>query len=153
MDKPARRRRAGEAGAEHPEAPPLLILDPVVIADRPGGEEGAVGGPPFLGDALGTVGAPHPMRAAPPGKAKGRVVGQQPRRLDRLGRREQPDRPRRFFGLLGISPHPPTPPAWAPPSPASEGGFSTPSLACGGGLGWGLERNGCHCRRAFGDVA
>src|SRR5260370_27081327 len=40
--------------------------------------------------------------------------------------------------VVGRSPHPPTPPARAPPSPASRGGFPSPSPACGGGLGWGL---------------
>src|SRR5437667_11689394 len=44
---------------------------------------------------------------------------------------------------LVSEPHPPAPAARAPPSPASEGGVSTPpprtpSPACGGGLGWGL---------------
>src|SRR5689334_21950882 len=91
MDKPARRRRAGQPGAKQPEAPPLVILDPVVIADR-AGREIAIDNPPFLGDALGTIGAPHPMRAAPPGEAERRVVGEKPRRLDRLGRRKQPNR-------------------------------------------------------------
>ena len=35
MDKPARRVVAvGKAGAEQPEAPPFLVLDPVIVADR-----------------------------------------------------------------------------------------------------------------------
>src|SRR5260370_30429289 len=76
--------------AEQPEAPALLVLDPVIVAngiDR----AGPVFGPPFLGDALGTVGAPYPIGAAAPGEAERRIVGQQPQRLDRLGRQEQAD--------------------------------------------------------------
>src|SRR5438477_543642 len=55
--------------------------------------------PPFLGDALGSVGVPDPVLATPPGKAERRIVGQYPLRLDRLRRPEQPHRPRRFSGV------------------------------------------------------
>jgi hypothetical protein len=39
------------------------------------------------------------MRKATPGKAERRVVGQQPEGFDRLRRREQPDRSRRFIEM------------------------------------------------------
>ena len=83
-----------QPGAEQPEAPPLLVLDPVIVADRVG-RAGTSRLPPFLGDPLRPVGARHPVRAPPPGEAERRIVGQQPKRLDRLRRLEQPDRPRR----------------------------------------------------------
>src|SRR6266404_2075262 len=55
VDEPARRRVAGQAGAEQPEAPPVHILDPVIVADRARGEQGGLAGvaldPPLLGDA------------------------------------------------------------------------------------------------------
>src|SRR5207253_1139469 len=49
--------------------------------------------------------------------------------------------------LFRSSPHPPAALRRAPPSPASEGGLSgrasaAPSLACGGGSGWGLVSRG-----------
>ena len=98
MDKPARRcgpppwqTRPGTARSAAPPRP------------RPGNSRGSpstrAGGfrpPPFLGDPLRAVGAHDPMPAPPPGEAERRVVGQQPERLDRLRRLEQPDRPRRF---------------------------------------------------------
>src|SRR5439155_23147079 len=53
---------------------------------------------------------------------------------DRHGKRLAATRPNRK------APHPPTPQAWAPPSPARGGGLSLPkahSPASGGVLGWG----------------
>src|SRR5207245_10807262 len=105
VDEPARRRVARQAGAEQPEAPTLLVLDPVVVANRVSDSRTALG-PPFLGDALGPVGAQHPMPVAAPDEAERRIVGQDPIRLDRLRRPEQPDRARGF----AKSPHPNPPP-------------------------------------------
>ena len=124
MDKPARRRGPCRArpGAEQPEAPPLLVLDPVIVADRVGVAEPSA-------STIPRRSAParrraHPVRAPPPGEAERRVVGQQPERLDRLRRREQPDRARR----LAEAP--------ARPSPAARSSRSLPRN--GGGSGWGL---------------
>src|SRR5690242_8660475 len=103
MDKPARLVAATvETGPEQPEAPPLLSLDPVIVADRVD-RAGAFRPPPFLGDPLRSVGAHDPMRAPPPPEPERRIVGQQPERLDRLRRIKQPYRPRRFASI----PHPP----------------------------------------------
>src|SRR5712691_7096303 len=113
MDKPARRAVAAlQTRPEQPEAPSLLVLDPVVIADRID-RTGAFRLPPFLGDPLRPIGACDTMPAPPPGKAERRVVRQQPERFDRLRRLEQPDRPRRF----APTPHPPSPVGWVPPIP------------------------------------
>src|SRR5467141_2652571 len=96
MDKPARRAIvAMQARPEQPEAPPFLVLDPVIIAERLSGAE-AFRLPPFIGDPLRTVGARHPMPAAAPSKAERRIIGQQPKCFDRLRRLEQSDRPLRF---------------------------------------------------------
>src|SRR5262249_41629348 len=98
MDKPARFVVAAvETRPEQPEASPLLILYPVVIADRLSGAR-PLGPPPFLGNPLGSVGLHHSMPAPPPGKMKGRVVRQEPERCDRVRRVEQPDRTRRLIG-------------------------------------------------------
>jgi len=92
MDKPARRLvPTMETRPEQPEAPPLLVLDPVVVADLVDGT-GAFRLPPFVGDSLRPIGTCHPMPAPPPDKAERRVVGQQPERFDRLRRLEQSDR-------------------------------------------------------------
>src|SRR6266436_3435673 len=100
MDKPARLVVAAvETRPEQPETPPLLLLDPVIVADRISGA-GAFGPPPFLGNPLRPVGARHPVPAPPPRETERRVVWQQPERFDRLRRLEQPDRPRRFCGGL-----------------------------------------------------
>jgi hypothetical protein len=99
MDEPARRIvMAGKTRPEQPEAPPVLVLDPVIIADRIAGGR-SPGSPPFFGHPLRPVGARNPMRKATPGKAERRVVGQQPEGFDRFRRREQPDRPRRFIEM------------------------------------------------------
>src|ERR1700746_2326415 len=50
MDKPARLAvTAVETRPEQPEAPPFLVLDPVIIAERPS-DAGAFRLPPFIGD-------------------------------------------------------------------------------------------------------
>ena len=99
MDKPARRVvMAVEACAEQPEAPPFLVLTPVIVADRVD-RAGSLRSPPFLGDPLRPIGARDPVPAPPPRKAERRIVGQQPERVDRLRRLEQPDRPRWFVRL------------------------------------------------------
>src|SRR6516162_2323988 len=96
MDKPARLAVAAvQTRAEQPEALPFLVLDSVIIADRVY-SAGALRSPPFVGDPLRPIGLRDPMPAPPPSEAKWRIVGQQPERLDRLRRLEQPDRPRRF---------------------------------------------------------
>src|SRR5882762_10442714 len=105
MDKPAWRVvTAVQTRPKQPEAPSLLVLDPIVIADRIN-RTGAFRPPPFLGDPLRPIGVHHPMPAPPPDEAERRVVGQQPERFDRLRRLEQPDRPRWF----APTPHPPPP--------------------------------------------
>src|SRR5207249_3266444 len=109
VHEPARRRLAlREPGAEQPEAAALRILDPVIVADRIG-FAGAFLGPPFLGDALGAVGPGDPVQALPPGELDRRIIGNQPRCLDRLRRAEQPDRTR-GLGWSAFSPHPNPPP-------------------------------------------
>src|SRR5690349_12048545 len=96
MDKPARRSVAAvETRSEQPEAPPFLVLDPIIIADRID-LAGRPRTPPFIGDSLGPIGPRHPVPSPPPPEPKRRVVGQQPERLDRLRRIEQPDRSRGF---------------------------------------------------------
>src|SRR5215472_15429292 len=98
MDKPARFVVAAvETRPEQPEAPPLLVLDPVVIADSLGGAR-PLRPPPFLGNPLGSIGLHHSMPAPSPGKMKGRVVRQEPERFDWIWRVEQPDRPQRLIG-------------------------------------------------------
>src|SRR5271165_1744580 len=121
MDKPARRVFAAvETRPEQPEAPSLLVLDPVIIADRVDGA-GTFGPPPFLGDPLRPISARHPMPAPAPRETKRRIVGQQPERLERLRRVEQPYRPRRFQ----VAPHPPSPLGWVPPLPQCGRGGRT----------------------------
>src|SRR5271163_4282234 len=101
MDEPARRVVAvGKSRPKQLEAPPFLVLDPVIVADRIDSAR-SLGPPPFFGDPLRPVGARHPVWAPPPGEAKRRVVGQQPKSVDRLRRLEQPDRTRRFAGDPG----------------------------------------------------
>src|SRR2546423_14930265 len=93
MDKPARLVIAAvETRPEQPEAPPLLVLDPVIIADRVNGA-GAFRAPPFVGDPLRSVGEHDPMPAAAPHEPERRIVPQQPERHDRFGRVEQSGRP------------------------------------------------------------
>src|SRR5262245_61025040 len=82
---------------EQPEAPPLLVLDTVIIADRVN-VAGAVRLPPFIGNPLRSIGTCHAMPATPPDEATRLVVRQQPECLDRLRRLEQADRPWRFVG-------------------------------------------------------
>src|SRR5271169_392529 len=101
MDEPARWVVAvGKACPEQPEAPPFLVLDPVIVADRIDSAE-PFRLPPFFGEPLRPVGARHPVWAPPPRKTKRRVVGQQPKSVDRLRRLEQPDRTRRLAGDPG----------------------------------------------------
>src|SRR5215472_3828459 len=115
MNKPVRLlAMAVESRAEQPETPPLLVLDPVIVADRIGGA-GASRLPPFVGDPLRPVGLCHPMPAAPPHEPKRRVIGQQPERVHRLRRVEQPDRPYPLSVLQ--HPHPPSASRWVPPLP------------------------------------
>src|SRR5271154_4938653 len=100
MDEPARRMVAvGKTRPEQPEAPPFFVLDPVIVADRIDSAR-SFRPPPFFGDPLRPVGARHPVWAPPPRKTKRRVVGQQPKSGDRLRRLEQPDRTRRFGGMI-----------------------------------------------------
>src|SRR5580704_9564038 len=104
MEKPARLAVAAvKTRPEQPEAPSLLVLDPVIIADRID-LAGRPRPPPFVGDPLRPVGAHDPMAAPPPHEPERRVVGQQPERLDRLRRVEQPDRAGWFAG--DPPPHP-----------------------------------------------
>src|SRR5271165_2656718 len=99
MDKPARRAvPTMETCLEQPKTPPLLVLDPVIVADRIH-FAGCLRPPPFVGDPLRSVGAHDPMRAPPPHEPERRIVGQQPERLDRFGRLAQPDRPCRAAPL------------------------------------------------------
>src|SRR5271170_2526133 len=106
MDKPARRAVAAvETRPEQPEAPPLLVLDPVIVADRIDGT-GAFQPPPFIGDPLRPIGAHDPMPSPPPHEPKRRIVRQQPERLDRLRRVKQPDRPAPTLPLRGSFPPP-----------------------------------------------
>src|SRR5207248_5946715 len=119
VHKPARRRVAGKAGAIKPEAPALLVLDTVIVADPVAAVArigGAVLDPPFLGDAFGTVGMPDPVLTPPPREAKRRIVRQHPLRLDRLRRPEQPHGPRRFIGASVLHS-----PGWFLPRGAGEG--------------------------------
>src|SRR6516225_2559459 len=96
MDKPARLAVAAvQTRAEQPEAPPFLVLDSVIVADRFYGAE-ALRSPPFVGDPLRPIGPRDPMPASPPRETKRRIVGQKPKSFDRLRRLEQSDRPRRF---------------------------------------------------------
>src|SRR5215472_7685163 len=56
MDKPVRRLiLTMETRPEQPEAPPLLVLDPVIIADGILGSR-PFGSPPFVGDPLRSIG-------------------------------------------------------------------------------------------------
>src|SRR6516162_3614222 len=104
MDKPARLAVAAvETRPEQPEAPPFLVLDPIIIADRID-LAGRLRPPPFLRDPLRSIGARDSMPAPPPHEPERRIVGQQPERLDRLRRFEQPDRSWRFTG--DPPPHP-----------------------------------------------
>ncbi len=50
----------GKACPEQPEAPPFLVLDPVIVADRID-SAGPFRPPPFFGDPLRPVGARHPV--------------------------------------------------------------------------------------------
>src|SRR5580704_18014605 len=98
MDKPARHVvPAVETSPEQPEAPTLLVFDPVIIADRID-FAGRLRPPPFVRDPLRSIGAHGPMPAPPPREPERRIVGQQPERLDRLRRVEQPDRAGWFAG-------------------------------------------------------
>src|SRR6516225_1257915 len=105
MDKPTRLVIANvETCSEQPEAPPFLVLDPVIVADRVPAfvvtSAAALRSPPFVGDPLRPIGPRDPVPASPPGETKRRIVGQQPECFDRLGRLEQSDRPRRFIRSL-----------------------------------------------------
>src|ERR1700737_3082542 len=96
MDKPARRAVvAVQTRPEQPEAPPLLVLDPVIVADRvPAFAKTGAGRrrlPPFIRNPLRPVGPRHPIAASPPGEPKRRGVGPQTECLDGLRRLEQPD--------------------------------------------------------------
>src|SRR5271155_2895679 len=111
MDKPARFVVAAvETCPVQPEAPPLLVLDPIIIADRvpafAGIRSGAFRPPPFVGDPLRPIGAHDPMPAAPPHESERRIVRQQPERLDRLRRLEQSYRPAPTLPLRGSFPPP-----------------------------------------------
>src|SRR5262249_25696143 len=98
MDEPVRFAVAAmKTRPEQPEAPPLLVLDTVIIADRVN-VAGAVRLPPFIGNPLRSIGTCHVMPAAPPDEAKRRVVRQQPECLDRLRRLQQADPPWWVFG-------------------------------------------------------
>src|SRR5258706_1341992 len=104
MDKPARLVVAAvETRPKQPEAPPLLVLDPIIIADRID-LAGRPRQPPFVGDPLRPIGLRHPMPAAAPHEPKRRIVGQQPECLDRLRWIKQPDRAGWFAG--DPPPHP-----------------------------------------------
>src|SRR5215472_14362734 len=97
VDKPARPRFVtSELGAKQPETPPLLVFNPVIIADGGDSSAGARFGPPFLGDAFGPIGAGNSVSPPPPGKLGWRIVRNEPDRLDRLRRPEQPHRTRWF---------------------------------------------------------
>ena len=75
MDKPARRAvLAVQPRSEQPEAPPLLVLDPVIVTDCVD-LAGAFWLPPFIGDPLRPIGAHYPMPATPPHETERRVVG------------------------------------------------------------------------------
>src|SRR5690242_7980578 len=90
VEEPARRDlRPIKAGAEEPEAAPLLVLDPVIIAR---GLALAAAAPPFTGDALGSVGAAHPMCQTAPAEENRRIIRHRRHRLDRLRPRQEPDR-------------------------------------------------------------
>src|SRR5262249_31861491 len=89
MDEPVRFAVAAmKTRPEQPEAPPLLVLDTVIVADRVN-VAGAARLPPFIGNPLRSIGTCHAMPAAPPNEVKRRVVRQQPECLDRLRRLEQ----------------------------------------------------------------
>src|SRR6201995_4731530 len=104
MDKPARLffMAVGSCPGQ-PEAPPLPLLAPVVVADRID-RAGASRPPPLLGDPLWPIGPRHQMPAPRPREPKRRVVGQQPERLDRFRRFEQADRPRWFQPSVWLHP-------------------------------------------------
>jgi len=76
---------AMETSPEQPEAPPLLISTPVIVADGVS-LTGRPRLPPFLGDPLWPIGTCHAMPASPPDEAKWRVVRQEPECFDRLRR-------------------------------------------------------------------
>src|SRR6516162_4796887 len=117
MDKPARRAvMAVQTRSEQPEAPPLLVLDPVIVADCIS-RGGPLRPPPLLGDPLRPVGPRDPIPAPPPREAERRVVGQQPERFDRLRRVEQPDWP---WGPHFVIP---ADPRDGPQGPAVRGGI------------------------------
>src|ERR1700756_5449612 len=88
---------------KQPEAPPCLVFDPVIIADRID-IAGRFRLPPFLGDPLRPVGAHDPMSAPAPRETERRIVGQHPECLDRLRRLEQPDRARRSYSIAPAKP-------------------------------------------------
>src|SRR6516225_8931144 len=100
MDKPARLMVAVvEARPEQPEPPPLLVFDPVIVADRID-RIGAIRPPPLLSDPFRSVGLRDPMLASPPHETERRIIGEHPKSVDRLRRLEQPDRPRRPYFVI-----------------------------------------------------
>src|SRR5262249_1277395 len=87
------RRRTGliEPVAIEPEAPPRLVLDPVIVADlRLCGLPDPA--PPFGGDPFRPLGMAHAMHGPAPTELERRIVRHEGRDLDRIGPREQPDR-------------------------------------------------------------
>src|SRR5262249_61294809 len=77
MDEPVRFAVAAmKTRPEQPEAPPLLVLDTVIIADRVN-VAGAARLPPFIGNPLRSIGTCHAMPAAPPNEVKRRGGKQQ----------------------------------------------------------------------------
>ena len=104
MEKPAGRRpavggRRVGAIAEQPEAAAVVVLDPVVVAERRhdiGRRPAAVGPgpPPFVGQPLRPLGAHDAVGVPAPVEHRRRIVGHEGRDIDRLGPLQQSRRPR-----------------------------------------------------------
>src|SRR6185437_4123559 len=94
MQEPARPVRLIGSGAVEPEAPPRLVLDSVIVAVIVAHLLGfRSASPPFAADALRPVGAVHAMLDAAPLEDPRRVIRHSRDGDDRLGSRQEPDRP------------------------------------------------------------
>ena len=64
-----------EAGAEEPVASAGLVLDAVVVAHVANAGVARWPSPPFLGEALRSLGAAHAAQTPPPAEENRRIVG------------------------------------------------------------------------------
>src|SRR6185437_11660861 len=92
VQEPAGRRRFAliEPGAVEPEAPSRLVLDTIIVAQLLGF---LLASPPLAADALRPVGAADAMLDAAPVEDQRRISGHQRHGHDRLGPRQEADRP------------------------------------------------------------